>query len=290
MIVQTPYAASKAVDYEDLAAGIEWLNECGVQGMVWPQNSSEYPWLSRDEIMRGMEVIAQAHKGKRSVLVLGVQQDDTAGMLELAAHAEKLAPDALIAMPPKRAKSLDGYREYYTELAKATSRPVFLQTVPDAPGVVFTVELILELANKYPHLGHVKEEHQPALERIAQLAKCRPPIQRVFGGKGGRTWAYELRLGSDGTITGGSMLGDVFARLWNLYLAQNWEEFREVYSKLLLMFTVEDEIPGAARYLLKRRGIYKTTVSRQADYSFSPTQIDEIEQNLASLKPYLIRG
>ena len=289
MIVATPYTASKAVDYDDLAAEIDWLTECGVQGMVWPQNTSEYPSLKLDEIMRGMEVIAKAHRGKPSKLILGVQQDDTRGMLELAAHAEKLSPDALIAMPPKAAKSLDGYREYYTELAKATARPVFLQTVPDAPGVEFTVDLILELAGKYPHLGHVKEEHAPSLERIAELAKHRPLMQSVFGGKGGRTWAYELRLGSDGTITGQSWIGDVFEKVWNAYSEQDWNEFREVYSKLLLMFTVEDEIPGAGRYLLKRRGIFKTTVSRQGDYSFSPTQVEEIEQNLNALKPYLLK-
>jgi 4-hydroxy-tetrahydrodipicolinate synthase len=289
MIVATPYTASKAVDYDDLAAEIEWLAECGVQGMVWPQNSSEYPWLKRDEIMRGMEVVAKEHKGKQSTLILGVQQDDTKGMLELAAHAEALSPDALIAMPPKVAKSQDDYREYYSELAKATARPVFLQTVPDAHGVEFTVDLILELAGKYPHLGHVKEEHQPALERIAELARHRPVIQSVFGGKGGRTWAYELRLGSDGTITGQSWVADLFAKVWNSYSEKNWGEFREIYSKLLLMFTTEDEIPGTGRYLLKRRGIFKTTVSRQADYSFSPTQVDEIEQNLIAVKPYLLR-
>jgi 4-hydroxy-tetrahydrodipicolinate synthase len=289
MIVATPYTASKAVDYEDLAAEVEWLDESGVQGMVWPQNSSEYSSLKRDEIMRGMEVLAKAHKGKRSALVLGVQQDDTAGMLELATHAEKLAPDAVIAMPPKTAKSQDGYREYYSELAKVTSRPVFLQTVPDAPGVQFSVDLILELAGKYPHLGHVKEEHQPALERIAELAKHRPLIQRVFGGKGGRTWPYELRLGSDGTITGQSWVADVFAKIWDSYSQKDWDEVRELFSKLLLMFTVEDEIPGAGRYLLKKRGIFKTTVSRQGDYSFSSTQIEEIEQNLTVLKPYLLK-
>jgi len=289
MIIATPYTGSREVDYEDLAAQVDWLTECGVQGMVWPQNTSEYPFLHRDEILRGMEVISKAHKGKPSKLILGVQQKDTEGMLEVTAHAERLAPDALIAMPPKSARTQNDYREYYSELAKATARPVFLQTVPDANGVVFSLDLILELAGKYPHLGHVKEEHTPSLERIAELAKHRPLMQSVFGGKGGRTWPYELRLGSDGTITGQSWVGDMFARVWKAYSQGDWGEFREAYSKLLLMFTVEDEIPGAGRYLLKRRGIFKTTVSRQADYSFTPTQIEEMEQNLLAVKPYLLR-
>lgn len=290
MIMATPYTVSKALDYDDLAAEVDWLSESGVQGMVWPQNSSEYSWLKRDEIMRGMEVISKAHKGKRNVLVLGVQQDSLAGMLELAAHAESLRPDALIAMPPKTAKSQSEYREYYTALAKLSSRPVFIQSVLEAQAAPFTVDLILELAGRFPHLGYVKEEHDPALERIAQLAAHRPsPIRRVFGGKFGRTWPYELRLGSDGTMTGGAMFPEVFAKIWELYLRKDWDEIRDVYSKLLVMLTVAEEVPGAGRYLLQRRGIFKTTVSRQSDYSFSPVQIAEIEENFKGLRPYLLR-
>ena len=46
MILSTPYTASKQVDYDDLAGQIDWLEECGVQGMVWPQNASEYSQLT----------------------------------------------------------------------------------------------------------------------------------------------------------------------------------------------------------------------------------------------------
>ena len=66
--------------------------------------------------------------------MFGVQQDETRAMLELAAHAEKLAPTAFIAMPPRTAKSQDDYRTYFGELAKATSRPVIIQTQPNPPG------------------------------------------------------------------------------------------------------------------------------------------------------------
>jgi hypothetical protein len=42
--------------------------------------------------------------------------------------AESVAPDALIAIPPTEAKSLDDFREYYRGLAGATRRPLFIQT------------------------------------------------------------------------------------------------------------------------------------------------------------------
>src|SRR5271170_715102 len=73
IIMATPYTASKAVDYEDLAREVDFLDRCGVQGMVWPQLASEYARLTKEERLRGMEVISKAAKGKRPALVLGVQ-------------------------------------------------------------------------------------------------------------------------------------------------------------------------------------------------------------------------
>src|SRR5262245_40269433 len=128
MILSTPYTSSKAVDYEDLAGEVDFLDRCGVHGLVWPQLASELLQLTKEERMRGMEVLARAAKGKKPVLVLGVQGDDTKEMLEYASHAETLEPDAMIAIPPKRAKSLEDYREYFRALCRMVKRPVFIQT------------------------------------------------------------------------------------------------------------------------------------------------------------------
>src|SRR6202166_3826860 len=182
IILSTPYTSSKAVDWEDLAGEVDFLDRSGVQGLVWPQLSSELLQLTKDERLRGMQVLAKAAKGKKPVLVLGVQGDDTPEMLEYASHAESLAPDAMIAIPPKKAKSLDDYREYFRALCKQTKRPVFLQTSGGAPGVVASVEFILELAREFPNFGYIKEEHDPVIARMAALVAQRPePIKRVFG-------------------------------------------------------------------------------------------------------------
>src|SRR5580692_11405823 len=113
IIMATPYTASKAIDYEDLAREVDFLDRCGVQGMVWPQLASEYSQLTKEERLRGMEAIAKAAKGKKPALVLGVQGANKAAALAYAEKAQSLAPDALIAIPPTEAKSLDDFRDYY---------------------------------------------------------------------------------------------------------------------------------------------------------------------------------
>ena len=42
----------------------------------------------------------------------------------------------------------------------------------------------------------------------------RDPIRSVFGATLGRGWLSEMRIGTDGVMTGGTMHGDVYARLW----------------------------------------------------------------------------
>jgi 4-hydroxy-tetrahydrodipicolinate synthase len=287
IIMATPYTTAKAVDYEDLAREVDFLDRCGVQGMVWPQLASEYAYLSKEERMKGMEVIAKASRGKKPALVLGVQADDREQMLEYARHAEDLAPDAVIAMPPKSATSLDDYRAYYSVLCELAKRPVFIQTTGGARGIEPSVAFIVELAQKFPNFGYVKEEHEPVVSRMLEMAKYRPgPIKSLFSGNAGRGWSHELRLGFDGTMPG-AMFADVYALLWQLHEEGKREQFREVFAKLLLMINLDQQIPGVRNYMFKRRGIFKTTVSRRGDHTLSPEDVAEIEYNFAGLKPYL---
>lgn len=288
IILSTPYTSTKAVDWEDLASEVDWMDRFGVQGLVWPQLSSELLQLSKDERLRGMEVLAKAVRGKRPVLVLGVQGDDTAEMLEYAERAEKLEPDAMIAIPPKQAKSMDDYRDYFRALCKLTKRPVFIQTSGGAPSIAPSVDMMLGLAREFPNFGYVKEEHDPVIARMKELMAHRPdPIKRVFGANFGNGWLYEMRLTTDGVITGGAMYGDIYARLWDLHQENKPEAARDLYSKLLLMLNLDHDIPGTRLYILKKRGIFKTSMSRQRQYQLGQDEIAEIESRFAILAPHL---
>jgi dihydrodipicolinate synthase/N-acetylneuraminate lyase len=285
IIMATPYTDAKEVDYEDLAGEVDFLDRCGVQGMVWPQFASEYPNLKKEERFQGMETLAKAAKGKKPAMVLGVQAANIDEMLEFARRAEKLEPDALIAMPPKEAKSLDDYRAYYGALCKLAKRPVFIQTTGGAPDVEPTVEFIVEMAKQYPNFGYVKEEFRPVVPRLIELSKHRPKvIKSVFSGAAGRGWPYEMRYGFDGTMPG-AMYSDIYAQLWELHLKGKRDEIRDLFSKLMLVINLDAHIPGVRNYMFKRRGIFKTTKSRRGDHTWSKEAVAEIEHNLEALAP-----
>ncbi len=286
IILSTPYTTANKVDYDDLASQVRFLDRCGVHGLVWPQNSSEQRYLSKTERLRGFDVLAEAAEDTRPALVLGVQGDDTEGMLEYARYAEALAPDGMIAIPPTQATSLDDFRAYYAALCDVTDRPIFFQTSGGAPDVVPSVEFIVGMAKEFPNLAYVKEEREPVHRRMLALAPHRPQtIKAIFGAAFGRQWLYEMRLGMDGVMTGGAMYADIYARLWEHHVAGEPEALRDLFGKLLLMLNLDQSIPGVRLYVLKRRGIFKTSRSRRGDYTFSGDQIAEIEYRLDALRP-----
>lgn len=286
IIMATPYTEAKEIDYEDLAGEVDFLHRCGVQGMVWPQFASEYPYLKKEERFQGMETLAKTAKGKKPAMVLGVQAPNIDEMLEFARHAEKLEPDALIAMPPKEAKSLDDYGAYYDALCKLAKRPVFIQTTGGAADIAPTVEFIVEMGKKHSNFGYIKEEFQPVIPRLVELSKHRPQaIKSVFSGSAGRGWPYEMRLGLDGTMPG-AVYADIYAQLWELHLKGKRDEIRDLFSKLMLMINLNSQIRGVRNYIMKRRGIFKTTKSRREDYTWSEEEVTEMEHNLAALAPH----
>jgi dihydrodipicolinate synthase/N-acetylneuraminate lyase len=286
IIMATPYTESDAVDYEDLAREVDFLDRCGVQGMVWPQLASEYVRLTKEERLRGMEVIGKAAKGKKPALVLGVQGSNKAAALAYLEKAESVSPDAIIAIPPTEAKSLDDFREYYRALARATRRPLFIQTTGGAKAVVPTTELLVDLAKEFPNCGYVKEEQTPVIERMQALASHRPAIKSIFSGAAGKGMLYEMRMGFDGTMPG-APYSDIYAQIWNLYQSGRRDQARDLFGRLLVLINMETQAPGTRQYIMKKRGVFKTTMSRQKEGRLPPAAIAEIDFNFEGLRPYL---
>jgi dihydrodipicolinate synthase/N-acetylneuraminate lyase len=281
-IMATPYSSSNQVDYEDLEKEVEFMTRCGANGMVWPQHASELLYLSREERRRGMRVLAKAIKGKKPALVLGVQAATKEDAVEYAELAEELSPDAVIAIPPTVAKSLDDYRDYYRTLARISKRPFFIQTSGGVPGVNPTVDFLIEMARELPNFGYVKEECNPIFERVHVLATARPPIRAVFTGPFD---LYAMRVGCDGCMPG-PVYPDIDVQIWDLYHSGGEEKAREIFSKRLLMVNAEQNIPGIRPYIMKKRGVFKTALSRRESPNLTADAIREIDFEFEGLKPY----
>jgi 4-hydroxy-tetrahydrodipicolinate synthase len=286
IIMTTPYTEAKALDYEDLAREVDFLDRCGAHGMVWPQLGSEVWSLTKEERLQGMEVLAKAAKGKRPALVLGVQGAGTEEAVEYTRHAEALEPDAIIAIPARKAGSLAEVREYYGAIAGLTKRPLIVQTTGGARGVDIDAKFIASLVEEFPHCGYVKEEARPVIRRIKELVALRPLVKRIYGGADAAALMYEMAVGTDGNMPNAAY-ADIYAQIWDLFQAGERARARDLYARTLLLTNLRQQISATPLYLMKKRGVFKTIVSRQEEIRLRPDEIGEIEFNFAPLEPYL---
>jgi 4-hydroxy-tetrahydrodipicolinate synthase len=295
-IVTTPYTPSGAVDFEDLAAEMRFFDRIGCTGAVWPQGSSDVNILSREERLHGMTVIAETCRPLRVASILGVQGANTAEMLDYAAYAERLNPDAVIAMPPSapEAQTVEAFHDYFSALARAVHRPVVLQTdLAGARGALTPpVELILRLAREFPNLVYVKEESAPLVARMKEEVRHRDLLKGVFGASGGDGLLYEMRLGLDGEMTGQGAYGDVMVAVFDLARLGRQAEAADAFAKWLLMKNCEQKIPGTQRTIFVKRGVFKSAATRPGAVGalagpLTPDAVAEINMRYATLRPYL---
>ena len=260
-IMQTPFNDSGALDVETLAQEVHFLDRIGVQGMVWPQLASEFPLLSYDERLVGAEALVRANKAldakTRPAVVIGVQASDTETAAKYARHADKLAPDAIIAIPLNGGKDEAKQMEYYAAIGEACSRPLIVQTIGP-----MSVDLVLRMAKQIPTLRYVKDETGATLPRLTEYRKRGQLLQGVFTGKHGPTFLDDLARGAVGNMPAAGF-ADLYVATWQDWNNGKRDEAMEVFAKTLLLIA-DAQAYGVAgqKYILQLRGVFPNTKCR----------------------------
>ena len=288
-IMQTPYLDSGGVDFEVLAGQVDFLDRAGVHGMVWPQLASEYARLEYKERIEGAEAIVAAAKGLTPKIVIGVQGPDTETAARYAKHADKLGPDAIIALPPRKGDQrefeLDKVRDYYKAVAQACGKPLFIQAIGN-----ISVEFILDLMREIPSLHFVKDEAGHTLSRITEFRHAKGPREpRVFTGGHGRTLIDEMARGSAGNMPAAPWV-ELYVSAWELYHAGRVGEALDMFAKAMLFITqVQAYGLASLSYILHLRGLFKNWKVRNPNQRPLDEQSREaLERTYEHLKPYLV--
>ena len=277
-ILTTPYLEKDGdVDYDSLVKEAKWVDMAGVDGIIWPQSDDSCDLLTTDEKKRGMSALAEASKGFRARLCLGVQGRDTAEMLALARHGESLATTVnsrivFISRPGDDCRTQEDLERYYEALSEVAKRPVIIQTYNGDKCPAPSVELLVKLAERHPAIyGWIKEEVRDGFEanrRMKAELVAKPPLKTVFSAWGGWQWLYQARrLGSEGVISERAALAPMLVKIWRLMEAKDdTGALDAAYAKYLLAINLMQTVPGDLRgyqlVFFKEKGIFKTTVSR----------------------------
>jgi dihydrodipicolinate synthase/N-acetylneuraminate lyase len=285
----TPVNTQDQVDYEGLAAQVQFCRRGGVHGLAWPQIASGWTVLSEEERMHGAEALLSAARGGSTAIVIGVQSRtaDFAETERYAKQAEKLGADAVICIAPPGIAPGPDLLAYYQKLGKATSLPIFIQTGGD-----FSVDLVVEMFNTIPTCRYVKDEAGDPLERIAEIRKRTNDQLNCFSGKGVNTLMTEMERGFVGHCPFVSF-SDVYASAYDLYHSGKAREAFDQFGRIeaaSTMFAQSDV------NILIARGVFRPgTTTRVAPPApgadtrkRKPSDPEEIKRELdLYMKPYL---
>jgi 4-hydroxy-tetrahydrodipicolinate synthase len=260
-IACTPFTESDKLDLDSLVAELKFFDRGGVHGFVWPQNWSEWRTLSQKERLDGAEALLAASKGVQTAVVIGVQGPDLATAVGYAKHAEKLGADGIMSLPPVETTTPPAITEYYKEVAKATSLPLFVQAV----GMI-TLDQLIELYKAIPTFRYLKDEAEGSmLKRILPLREASGDQLKVFSGQGGRTLISEMLRGSSGSMPTAAF-PDLFARTWDLWHEGKQNEAMDMHARTQLCLSEVDlqapagaSNPESSKYVLCLRGVFKNS-------------------------------
>jgi 4-hydroxy-tetrahydrodipicolinate synthase len=263
-VLQTPLTEKDQIDEQVFEREVEWLIECGVDGVVLAM-VSEVLRFSAEERRDQWQTVLKLLRG-RIPLVASVGAESTAIATMLARWASNDGVAALMATPPAAFAYLPGeISKYYVALIESVSGPVIVQDASNYLGQPLDVSLYVDLIDAYgEERVQFKPEAKPVKERLEALKAKSGGRARVFEGQGGADLLDTFPIGIVGTMPGAEIPWALVA-LWKALNADNWNRARAIHAPLLRLVSLQttlDAYIAVEKYLLVKQGIFTSTRQR----------------------------
>lgn len=232
----TPFAASGAVDEEQvrrLAArqidgGVNFLVPCGTTG--------ESPTLSGEEQRRVVELVVETAAGRVPVLA-GAGGYDTHAVIQLACEMQSAGADGILSVTPYYNKpTAEGLYRHYQEIAENVPLPIVIYNVPGRTGCNIDVDTVQRLA-ELPNIVGIKEASAD-MAQMCEICRNVPAGFSVLSGDDLFTVPL-ISIGGAGVISVASneVPGEM-SRLVSAALDGNFETARQLHSRLLPLMQI----------------------------------------------------
>lgn len=249
----TPFKGG-AVDFDALAAFIDWQIAEGSSGLVPCGTTGESPTLSIAEHYAVITCTVEAAAGRVPVIA-GCGSNDTATAIAHMAHAEKTGADAaLIVVPYYNKPSQAGLIAHFTALAQASALPIIIYNIPGRSVADMSTETMAELA-KLPTIIGVKDATGNLARVSAQREACGSDFIQLSGNDD-MALGFNA-MGGTGAI---SVTANVAPRLCAQFqaatLAGDFRTALAINDRLYPLHAAlfSDASPGPTKYALARLG------------------------------------
>jgi 4-hydroxy-tetrahydrodipicolinate synthase len=280
-LLPTPYTEDYEIHTADLRAAADFCCRSGQHGIVWPVMVGEFYFLGEEERIRNLDAVLEEVNG-RLPFVFGCSGVSVPQVLLFARAAQKAGADAIIAMAPAGANAAIAM-DMFRRLASVYDGPIILQNA--AAYAPLNGEQIATLIDEIPQIQYVKEERPPGPRHIAEVHRLvGDRVKTIFGGAAGKFMPDELRRGANGCMPA-CEFADLLARVIERWWAGDEAGARELHRRLLPLIIRETH--PFMRYILKRRGVFTSTVERAPA---GPDALDDDDKREISILLQAIEG
>lgn len=231
----TPFRKNK-IDTATFKRVIDSNFDGGVTGIVPCGTTGESPTLSHEEHQSVIELAIKAARG-RGPVIAGTGSNATAEAVSLTQAAEKAGADASLQVCPYYNKpSQEGLYQHFKAVARSTSLPIILYSIPGRSGIEISVETTARLAADCKNIVAMKEAGG-SVERVSQLVAACPASFEVLSGDDSLTLAF-MAVGAVGVVSVASnLIPQVMSDMVRHALFGRYDEALALHKKYYRLFS-----------------------------------------------------
>ena len=266
----TPLRKNGQVDEKKLAALVEFQIKNGIDGIVPVGTTGESPTMSHAEHIRIIQVVIKAGK-KRCHIMAGTGSNSTDEAVSLTQKAENAGADSCLLVAPYYNKpTQEGLFRHFKEIAKCTSLPLVLYSIPARCGIEIGVGTIRRLLDACGNIVGIKEAGGTP-DRVSQLRIACGEKFRILSGDDSMTLPF-MAVGAEGVISVASnIIPKQVSTMVRCYLSGKVEEARALHLKYYPiykeLFIETNPIPIKAAMAMREmiEEVYRLPLYRMGD-------------------------
>ena len=280
----TPFKTDGQIDFESLARIVENLIAGGVDHLCVLGTTAETPTLSASERLEVVKFVIKQVKGRIPMMV-GCSSNCTAAVLEQIKDYEIDGVDAILsAVPFYNKPSQEGIYRHFSEIAKASTKPIILYNGPGRTGVNMTAQTTLRIAREFKNVIGIKEASGNMDQANEIIAGAPEGFHLIIGDD---SLAMEaIRNGASGVISViGNAIPKRFSRLVHLTMEGKYAEAEQIQKQLSPLYGLlfKEGSPCGVKALMADRG-QLDNVMRLPLVPVSETLNKEIINGFAEIK------
>ena len=166
--IVTPFDDDLNVDEQAFVDLLHHLADHGSDGFVVCGTTGDASTLTDEEHLRVVEVAVQ-NRPEGTSIIAGTGSNDTRHAIHLTERATALGVDAVLSVTPYYNKpNRRGILAHYSEVSKATDKPIILYNIPSRVVIDVPNDLLAELA-QLPNVEYVKQANNDNLAPVDGL-------------------------------------------------------------------------------------------------------------------------